>query len=315
MTQNYVHTPTTEPVPIDTRYQDGLEEPQDALQPESKEQLGFEDLTLFTGTFYGNDPSSRLRQELALELFEHANANGIRIVVSDGGSNEEFLEAAAILPNVTLVHEPGGSTMGSSRRFALEQAMAQAEDDPDHVFMWLEPEKVDLVDPETLTKLAQPIRDGLADIVVPSRTDFSTLPKQQAWIEQRANRRANNMMRGEDPSEAPNNQEPTLDLWFGPKVFNRKAAPYFTEYEGKLDKWDAIIKPVLTAYKEGLRVSAVPVEFNYPSAQSELEDGNTDFQRKRLQQYGSILVELGDTFWETHELVDGELRATTPDSK
>lgn len=314
MPQNYDHPTSTEPNPPAVDHQAQFEELQDPLQPESKEQLGFEDLTLFTGTFYGNDPSSRLRQELALELFEQANANGVHVVVSDGGSNEEFLEAATKLPNVTLVHEPEGSTMGSSRRFALEQALTEAADDPEHVFMWLEPEKVGLVDPETLTKLAQPIRDGLADIVVPSRTDFSTLPKQQAWIEQRANRRANSIMRGKDPSEAMNDQEPTLDLWFGPKVFNQKAAPYFTGYEGKLDKWDAIIKPVLTAHQEGLQVAAVPVEFSYPSAQSELEDGNTEFQRKRLQQYGSILVELGDPFWKTHELVDGELRATTPHS-
>lgn len=263
----------------------------DAVQPEAHEQLGFEDLTLFTGTFYRDDPSSRLRQELALQQFERAEALGIRMIVSDGGSNVDFLEAASQFPNVTLLQEPEGSTMGSSRRFALEEALADSEDDPDHIFMWIEPEKVDLVDPDTLTELVQPIREGVADIVVPSRKDLSTLPKQQAWFEVRANQRAGDLMKG---------QKSTLDLWFGPKVFNRRAAEYFRNYKGQLDKWDAIIKPVLEANNAGLKVIDVPVDFSYPPGQSQQEDGNPAFQRKRVEQYATILAELGDKFWLTH---------------
>lgn len=278
--------------------------------PELNEKLNFEDLTLFTRTFYGDDPSSRLRQELALELFGHAYNDGVCIVVSDGGSNSDFLEATAAYPNVTVLQEPEGSTMGSSTRLALEQAISDAKDDPDHIFMWLEPEKVELVDHDKLAQLVQPIRDGQADIVVPSRKNLDTLPKQQAWIEMRANRRANNLMR-----KNADDLGSVLDLWFGPKIFNRKAAQYFTDYRGRLDKWDAIIKPVLNAHSDRLRVADIPVDFDYPSSQSKHEDRNPDFQRKRLQQYGSVLVELGDPFWQTHELVDGALRSIVPRSE
>jgi len=276
--------------------------------PEAKEKLKFEDLTLFTGTFYDDTPSSRLRQSFALQLFEKAKENDIKIVVSDGGSNADFLEMAASYPNVTILQEPEGSTMGSSRRFALEQALDDAKNDPEHIFMWLEPEKIELADPTILTMLTQPIREGTADIVVPSRKNLDTLPKQQAWIETRANERASNIMKGKAPNELVDRTEPPLDLWFGPKVFNAQGAQYFAQYQGDLDKWDATIKPVLNAHKDGLRITNVPIDFNYPPSQSEYENGNIDFQRKRMQQYASILIELGDPFWKNHELISGAIK-------
>lgn len=270
----------------------------------------FDDLTIFTSTFYKDDPSSQIRQQLALELFDRANTAGVKIVVSDGGSNDSFIEATKAYTNITLVKQPGKSTMGSSRRFALNKALEDAKDNPEHIFFWLEPEKADLVDPETLAKLIQPIRSGEADIAVPSRIDTSSLPRHQAWLEARANSRANNLLQGLDPSRPRAESDITLDLWFGPKVFNERAAKYFADYKGQLDKWDAVIKPVLEASHDGLRILNVPIQFDYPYVQSQYEKDNAELKRKRLVQYSSVLAELGDTFWQHHEFVEGKLRST-----
>ena len=283
--------------------------------PEFEPNPNFRDVTLFTGTFYGEDDASRLRQQLALDMFDQTDKTGVKIIVSDGGSNNDFLYLASTHPSVVLIHEPVGSTMGESRRFALDKAIDDAATDPKHIFMWLEPEKVNLADADAITTLVTPIREGKADVVVPRRIDKSTLPKQQAWLESRANHRATKLMKSEDP-ESPNKEgDEDLDLWYGPKVFNKAGAEYFSRYKGKLDKWDSIIAPVLQAYKGGLEVASVPVDFTYPTAQSTFETDNKIFKRKRVEQYGSILIALGDTFWQEHELTGAGIAKTSAKPK
>ncbi len=62
-------------------------------------------------------------------------------------------------------------------------------------FLWLEPEKVELMRMENIDAILSPLRDGIADIVVPSRKSKNTLPPQQKAAENRANRRAVDIIR------------------------------------------------------------------------------------------------------------------------
>ena len=120
---------------------------------------------------------------------------------------------------------------------------------------------------------------------------MESYPKFQEWMEKRANKRAGKLMASEKEAEDE------MDLWFGPKMFNREGAQYFLNYKGKLDKWDSIIKPVLEAHKDGKRIISVPVDFKYPETQKTQEENSRALKEKRFEQYRKILAELGDEFW------------------
>ena len=256
---------------------------------EQKEKLKFQDLAIYTTTFYGKDPVSKVREKLAIQLLENAQKLGIHCVVVDGGSNEDFLGTVKKMSNVEL-HIDSSLGMGDSRRQALSKAM---EISAATFFLWVEPEKDNLINEEDLEAMISGLRDDSADVVVPKRRSKETMPKFQAWIEDRANQRA--------MKTAGINQEEARgvwDLWFGPKMFNRDGAKYFLEYKGKLDKWDAIIKPVINAFKDGKRISDVPVGYKYDLSQKESEENDYEMKKKRLIQYIKILAELGDDYWK-----------------
>lgn len=266
-----------------------MENPSVINKIEHKEAApSFKDLTIFTSTFYGTDQTSKVRQNLALKLFENAEKIGVKCVVVDGGSNEEFLEKARAHRNVELSVR-GSLGMGESRREALRVA---SEELPSatrkHFFLWVESEKDGLITIENLTKMIESLRGGDSDIVVPEREDMSSLPHFQAWIEQRANKKAMQLT-DKDVKEI-------WDLWFGPKMFNEEGLKYFLDYKGELDKWDSIIKPVMNAYKDNKRVVSVPVSFEYDETQKDDEEKNDEFKKKRIAQYSTILAEMGDEF-------------------
>lgn len=253
---------------------------------EHEEKERFDDLVIFTTTLYGDDESSKIRSELALQLFENARKLNIRCVVVDGGSNEYFMRMAQSFKNVYfLINIRLG--MGESRRAALQSAIERHQAD---YYLWVEPEKEGLISENSLSAMIEQLRGGSADIVVPQRKSKETLPKFQAWIETWANKRASDLYK--DRAE-----EEIYDLWFGPKIFNREGARYFLEYKGELDKWDAIIKPILEAKRDGKKIVSVPVDFHYNENQRRHEEGSKSFKQKRVDQYKQILAELGDDFW------------------
>lgn len=255
---------------------------------QKEKEPGFDDLALFTATFYGEDETSRTREILAEQLLENAAELGIRCVVMDGGSNSAFLEKIGKMDNVKLAVDPS-LKMGESRRAALKTALMHPE--TKH-FPWTEPEKDALITKESLSAMIEGLRNGSTDIVVPKRASKESMTEFQAWIETRANKRADELI----PRTKEGNED--LDLWFGPKMFNREGARFFENYKGDLDRWDAIIKPVIEAAQAGKRVSSVDVDYKYDPSQTEHEKGNKQMMKKRVEQYKTILKELGDKFWK-----------------
>ncbi|MFA6391465.1 MAG: hypothetical protein WCW66_01745 [Patescibacteria group bacterium] len=262
--------------------------PEVEVQQERREQEQFSDLSIFTTTMYGTDEISRVRQELAVNFLKNAQALGIKCVVVDGGSNQEFLDEISQFDNIEIVVDPT-LKMGESRRTALQIAI---EKYATPYFLWSEPEKDGLIQMETLKAMIDGLRTGQSDIIVPRRASTESMPKFQAWIEARANKRASGL-KGPKPDEA----EEILDLWFGPKMFNRDGAESFINYQGELDKWDSIIKPVLDAAQAGKRISSVDVDYQYDPSQTKSEEQNREIKRKRMEQYATILKELGDKYW------------------
>lgn len=250
-----------------------------------KEQ--FSDLIIFTTTLYGDDRTSLIRVALAEELFTNAKRLGIKCAVVDGGSSEGFLEKIKRFDNVKLtVNRFLG--MGESRRRALREAMKMIPikiKSPN--FLWIEPEKSGLIIKRNLNSMIKNLRNNQADIVVPLRKSKKSYPKFQVRLETRANKRA--MKIADMP---PNSFRGELDLWFGPKMFNKTGARYFLDYNSKLDKWDATIKPVINAYKDKKRIVSIPVDFVYDKIQRQDEEKSKEFKRKRIEQYFTILKEL-----------------------
>ena len=255
---------------------------------ENAEKIDFRDVVIFTTTLYGEDESSKIRSALALDLFARAGELGIKIIVVDGGSGDDFLDKTRGFKNVSVIVEKD-LNMGDSRRFALKKAMDEYPDSS--YFLWMEPEKADLIKEENLVKMLKNLRSHEADIVVPRRKSTESMPHFQAWIETRANKRASGVLPPRDKDDGSSE----FDLWFGPKIFNREGAQYFLKDKGK--KWESIIRPVVDAAKDGMQVDQVEVDFNYPALQTDNEDDDPEFKKKRLSQYRSILKELGDPFW------------------
>lgn len=253
----------------------------------------FSDLIIFTTTYYGESEAQKLRSSLAEKLFTNAKNLNIKCVVVDGGSSSGFIEKISQLDNIHLQVDPS-LKMGESRRKALEIAMDLTSQDPRVQFLWVEPEKEDLINEESLQAMITHLRDGDADIVVPSRINKDTYPRFQKWIEERANKRARNLF---DQSKEDALFEAEIDLWFGPKMFNKDGAKFFLDYRGDLDKWDSIIKPVIQAQQAGKKIISVPVDFHYPEIQKEQEDSR-EFKAKRIEQYTKVLSELGDKHWK-----------------
>ena len=138
------------------------------------------------------------------------------------------------------------------------------------------------------------IREG-ANIVIPERGEkaWGQLPKLQHWLEQRAKKRAKNIVEFDDK----------LDLWFGPEVLDKIGAGYFLDYnagKNRVDLWDALIVPVFDAMRDGIKVTSVPVDFLYNQSQidNESDESNREIKIKRIEQYTQILKELGDPKWQ-----------------
>jgi hypothetical protein len=84
------------------------------------------------------------------------------------------------------------------------------------------------------------------------------------------------------------------DLRFWPKMFDRKWAEYFLQYNkdnSRADTRDSHINPVIKAYKEGLEIKSVDVEYNYDESEINIEV-TRELREKRLEQYRSLLAEL-----------------------
>jgi len=86
-----------------------------------------------------------------------------------------------------------------------------------------------------------------------------------------------------------------LDMWFGPRTFSREAAHYFLDYPGTYsDRWEALVIPILDMIADGKRIQSVLVEYTNPSQQTQIEEHDTSFDRKRIEQLQSITKAIGE---------------------
>lgn len=196
------------------------------------EKSRYQDLIAFTSTFYKDDVEWRVRSEAFFEMIENAWKLGVHVIVWDGDSGPEFLSRVATYPHVTLVHsgrwwENFDLTMAGERRFTGKIALEKYPNAS--YFLWLEPEKVNLMVERNLDAILGPLRSWTADIVVPSRINKDTLPPQQKAAENRANRRAVNIVQTSHMGKAKDIHDQWVYAWFDR---NYHASVYEDPYSG-----------------------------------------------------------------------------------
>lgn len=210
-----------------------------------------------------------VRAKLAVEMIRQALANGFRVVAVDAStvSVKKILRESGAL--VFDQEQPG---MGPSRRQAIQTAADVAGNDG--VVVWTE-EKPQIV--PFIEKLAKPIIEKQADLVIPQRMSMDSYPEMQKYAELLGNQ-GFYLLTGRP-----------LDMWVGVRVLRADLACHFTEYKGEYgDRWDSIFIPVLRMIKEGKRVIGIKVNYIHPKEQTAAED---DFlmYKKRIAQLTTLV--------------------------
>lgn len=261
----------------------------------------FRQVALVSDTYYPNfasDEQDNMRGELGLTSAIKALRMGMEVIIVDGGSHPTFLQrlretGACVIPQ-------GQRGMSNGRRQGYRAAFELGDID---VILRMEGEKHPLLMDEWIQRAAEMILSGESDIIVPSRTisGFSSLPPFQRESEVLANQEFNDALRrhgllGEDVE---------LDSFFGPRIFGKKALPYFlktSSYEGPREREgfairpesysEALFFPICTALKDGLHVTDLPAShYLHPDRQTAFENGNEEFDKKRVSQRLGILCE------------------------
>jgi len=240
------------------------------------------DIWVATTTFYKS--TTDLRLGLTLKTLNALRESQISAAVVDGSPSEE-IKTRLKATGAIVIPEISDATMGDGRRQVIKEAGAASND---HVVFWMEPEKYPMV--PFIRQICAPIYEGDADIVVPRRADeLSSYPKTQRLAEQCGNA----------IFEAVTGL--ALDVWIGPRAINAKGLAHFAKYDGTYgDKWQSIFMPLLTAAKDGLRLTEVVVDYVHPPEQTEAENKDTNLSIvKRLEQ----LHELGNALLQQAQAI------------
>ncbi len=216
----------------------------------------------------------KCRMKLAGQFLEKARGLGYDVFVSDGGSDESFLNYMESLGVSFSIGRQEGSLSGPGKRKAILSAYKSGR----KVIVLTELEKVNLLD--SIDAMAKPILEDGVDIVVAERR---SLKEASCPAIQRITEPVGNLVwkicTGRD-----------MDIFFGPRAFSRESSEYFTKYDGPYgDHWEINFIPVMRAIRGGKRVEGRDMDFAYSPEQRHNENGEWfPFLGKRLRQLWNI---------------------------
>jgi hypothetical protein len=247
--------------------------------------------------------TDKIRGDLALEFIQKASSVGYQVVVVDGKSAKTFRQELKKFPNIKATGRGGFKRSPAKRKaFKIASRLPGVK-----AIIATEAEKVSLID--FAEKLAQPVLDNRADIVIPKREDelfASTYPDYMYESETEGNRLYLEQLKAHGLLK--NGQ--SYDLFFGPRVLANKPIVLnlflrksFSKLESKSeDKQyfdpeeyaNAQFFPIVYALKKKLRIESVEIPFVYPKLQKENETkgARSYFEEKRKAQKMGILLEL-----------------------
>ena len=207
-----------------------------------------------------------VRAELAIKMIISARESGYDVVVLDADSESELLDV--IRKTGAIIVRQIGKGMGVARReafVAAENHFSQSD-----AFIWLEPEKVSMV--QHLQSAVEHVANG-KDFAFFNRQSLESYPPEQAHAYALVRLAAQYILKVD------------LDFMFGPFVMSKAMIHYFVNYDGKYgDKWDSIHIPKLRAIKGGATYQVVEIDYTHPREQSEVETGIMRLFMKRIEQ-------------------------------
>lgn len=194
------------------------------------------------------------------------------VVVYDAGINSDTLRI--LKSSGAHIYEQEQRGFGNAFRESVGHALELGK-----YVAYSEPEKYSYV--SEIHKTTEPLEAELFDAVVPQRKTLDGYPTIQQATESMGNSFFLKL------TGVP------LDVYFGPKNFNKKAARVFLDYgdanfEGKVDTWDAHIVPVFDMLGAGMKVGSVPVNYLHPKEQLEAEENDPLFMAKRFEQLHKV---------------------------
>ncbi len=272
----------------------------------------------------GNNSDS-VRGEIALDQLKKFREAGFQIVIIDTKSSKEFIFRLEDM-GVKVFSEENLSLSGANR-----QGFEKASDlGGARYIIKTEVEKPWTV--EDLDKLVEPLQEGKAEMVIPSRCpnpnsenqliELCNYPPVQAHFEALGNLDMNKALK-ENNLLSP---DINLDLYNGTRVFINKreiidlmSKKLTTTKTGNwlydelttlnpnleedvnfgilqaYDRWfNALFAPVAALLANKYRVSSVEIPYRHPDEQTQLEIGNKGFDSKRIEQFFKIVGPFAD---------------------
>lgn len=226
-------------------------------------RLTTKDIVFLTTTFYKTVED--IRFNLACQTIGNAVGLGYDILVVDGSPDTKLLDQFRRI-GATVIREKS-SGIGESRRQLFRWALElTAKDNRRPIWVWLEPEKTDLV--RWIPTIIRPIESNLADIVIVGRTEESwkTYPDLQVKTEQAGNLvYASITGRQYDAMMGPIAMAfPVLEKYFA----NCHPKEQYGAPDNYINHTGAFV-----AMANGCRVGQVLIDFLYPLAQRHEEEG------------------------------------------
>ena len=247
-----------------------------------------------------NSKVGKVRAKLALQTVKSFCDLGAEVYVVDDSSSDRFFNELKST-GAHVYHEnffKGKHSMGKSKRQALKLACSGGR----KVILWTEPEKTCL--PNQLYKIAEPILNNSAEIIIPDRRPLCTYPISQQYAENLGNAYWKEVT-GTD-----------LDIYGGVRVIKNKteAISNFLNYKGKYgDLWEGLYVPVIqTIIAKKERVVGIKIDYIHPKVQTEIEEGNPRFTEKRLAQLNNLSLTFKksweDLMFSIHSKIKPSLR-------
>ena len=237
-----------------------------------------EKIVIATTTFYNpNNSSDNYRSNLAKKTIKNATDLGYKIIVVDGGSSEKILREFEKYG--AQIYSQTSNGMGNSRRQAITEAYSSGKE----IIAWMEPEKNNYIN--KIIDTAIPILNNSAEIVIPKRKSLKSYPLYQQYAERFGN---------EFWKELTGTN---LDMWFGPRTWRKESSNYFLNNSSTNNNcWDSIFIPIMNAIIDNKKVISVEIDYTHPKKQTELEEHNLIFYKKRLEQLENLIPAL-ETYW------------------
>jgi hypothetical protein len=250
----------------------------------------------------------QVRGNQALETIKKALAAGHKVIVGVASDNSPYFaealsDSGAIIVRRDKPDKTNGFLLGLKR--ATKEHGVKA-------IMFMQPEKNGLIN--SAEELSRPIRENLADVVVPKRNDRlfkETIPKYMYDMETGNNVYARRLLKKlwleKRKPEEPIPDFDQIDYFFGTAMVSNDAEmleKLFAVYEftGKKGKEDvgrhipkeATFYPIESAIVEGCRILGVEVPFRYDETIKKNEEDNPEMITKREEQRRGLLVAMAN---------------------